>query len=133
MQQLKFKPGCLAVASGGPFFVSATRFTYKRFVHMPGVFLNGLSLRARWSGFAGSYGVSIRADLARRSTYTVSVWRSAEDLHAFVMDPGHVSLMTRYGRRLESSAKASWSTDRFSLSEMWELASAKLTALPSPA
>jgi hypothetical protein len=127
---LSWKPGALA-AWPGPYLVSATRFTYRRLVHMPGVFWNGMALRAMWPAFAGGVGVSLRGDLRTRSTYTVSVWRSPEDLRAFVGHPKHLSLMKRYGSRLESSASVTWTTDRIELRELWSLAKQKVAGIPS--
>jgi hypothetical protein len=130
MLKLPWKKGRLRAADG-PLVVSATRFTYRRHVHMAGVFWNGWMLRAAWPSFEGGVGVSISADLARRSTYTVSVWRSEQDLRAFVAHPAHLSVMKRYRSRLESSSSATWTTDHFSLADAWTLAKERVTGIPS--
>jgi heme-degrading monooxygenase HmoA len=90
----------------GPLYVSATRFTYRSLVDMPGVFLHGLRL-------------SIGADLLARTTYTVSAWRSETDLARWVRSPAHARLMGAYRRRMLDSRVVGWHVDRFVLRDAW--------------
>ena len=112
--------------------VSATRFTYRSIWTMPGVFWNGLALRRAWPSFEGSVGVSISGDLWKRSTYTISAWRSEADLKKFINHPAHLAVMRDYRRRMESSSTATWTTERFSLSDAWQRALTTLTEMPLP-
>jgi hypothetical protein len=130
MTKLPWKRGQLAHVDG-PVVVSGTRFTYARARHMPGVLWNGLWLRAAWASFEGSVGVSTSVDLKARSTYTISVWRSEADLNAFIRHPTHLALMKRYRARLESSASAIWTVERFSLSESWQIARERVAGVPA--
>jgi hypothetical protein len=127
---MPWKPGALADLPG-PYFVSATRFTYRRLAYMPGVFWNGLALRAMFPTFVGGVGVSTGGDLLRRSTYTVSVWRSPEDLQAFMAHPAHTALMRSYRARVESARAVTWTAERLALRELWGLAKEKLAGIPS--
>lgn len=117
--------------SDAPLLVSATRFTYRRIWHMPGVFANGMKLYRMWPEFEGSVGVSIAADLVRRTTYTISVWRSEEDLMKFIGHPLHRVIMNEYRERIESSSAATWQVETFSLAEAWSRACATLTGMPN--
>jgi len=129
MTKLPWRHGQLPPAQG-PMVVSATRFTYKSRWDMPGVYWNGLRLRRAWARFPGSIGVSIAADMGRRSTYTVSLWRSEEDLRKFVSHPEHLALMRAYRPRMESSSAATWVVESFSLGEAWRRARRLLTQMP---
>ena len=76
-----------AAGHRGPFFVSATRFTYRHTWHMPLVFWHGPRLRRAWPTIDGAVGLSIMADLRERTTYTLSLWRSVEDLRRWSARP----------------------------------------------
>ena len=125
MMRLGWKAG-RAADHQGPFFVSATRFTYRQHWHMPSVFWHGLRLRAGWGGVSGAVGLSIMADLSTCTTYTLSLWRTPADLQQWVRSPGHAVLMRAYGRRLESSAVTGWHTGSFDLGAAWREALPKL-------
>jgi len=129
MAKLPWKQGALRDAPA-PLVVSATRFTYKDWWSMPGVYWNGLRLRRAWPLFPGSIGVSISADWRRRTTYTVSLWRSEEDLRRFISHPEHLKLMRAYRPHMESSSFATWSVDAFDLTQAWRRACQVLTGMP---
>src|SRR5690348_1164439 len=95
--------------------VSATRFTYRRAWHLPLVFWHGLRLRSGWDRVEGAVGVSIQADAATRTTYTVSVWQDEESLRRWLVSEHHARLMRDFRGRLASSASATWRTERFDL------------------
>jgi hypothetical protein len=116
--RLKWKPGPQSVCAGS-YFVSATRFTYLSYMSMPLVFWHGLRLRRTWPAVDGAVGLSIKSDLKTKTTYTLSVWRRAEDLHRWVRSPRHARLMSMYGSRLNSSAVASWSSPAVDLRALW--------------
>jgi hypothetical protein len=100
--------------------VVATRFTYKKLWHLPGVFLNGSKLVRNWPQVEGAMGVSVAADVLKRSTYTISVWRNELDLRRWLGSPHHADLMRRYRSRLESSDMAKWQVDSFDLLAAWQ-------------
>jgi hypothetical protein len=127
--RLPWKKGQLS-ATGQPVLVSATRFTYRSIWTMPGVFWHGLALRRAWPSFEGSIGVSISGDLQKRSTYTISAWRSEADLRKFISHPAHLTVMKNYRSRMESSSTATWTTEHFTLSEAWRRALTTLTGMP---
>jgi hypothetical protein len=129
MMKLAWKPGALGEVPG-PLLISATRFTYRSLWVMPAVFREGLLLRRHWTDFEGGLGVSLSGDLLKRTTYTVSAWRSEEDLRNFVRSAAHMRLMRRYRAQMESSAFTTWTTDRFSLREAWREAARRLDGQP---
>lgn len=119
--RLSWKRGS-AAGYQGPFFVSATRFTYRHQWHMPLVFWHGLRLRGRWPHVEGAVGISIMADFLGRTTYTVSLWRRADDMRRWLGSPAHAPLMRGYRPRLESSAADGWEVDSFDLEAAWRQA-----------
>ncbi|HEY7843497.1 MAG TPA: hypothetical protein VID30_07460 [Bradyrhizobium sp.] len=118
MMRLKWKLG-MQSDWPGPYFVSATRFTYRSLRTMPLVYWHGLKLRRSWPAVDGAVGLSIMSDLATRTTYTVSVWRSEAVLLAWVRSSAHARLMRAFRARLRSSAADSWQTDHFELRQAW--------------
>jgi hypothetical protein len=112
---------------GSSMLVVATRFTYKKLWHLPGVFRNGTKLLRSWPGVEGAMGVSAAADVLKRSTYTISVWRSEVDLRRWLGSKDHADLMRRYRSRLESSDMAKWHVDSFDLLTAWRESQRRLT------
>jgi hypothetical protein len=129
MTRLPWKSGQLPLPDGS-LVVSATRFTYQSIWTMFGVYWNGLALRRAWPSFEGSIGVSLSSDFLKRSTYTISAWRSEEDLKRFINHPAHRVVMRNYRRKMESSSSAIWTTSHFTLTDAWLRAKTELTGMP---
>ncbi|HZU82931.1 MAG TPA: hypothetical protein VE987_08450 [Polyangiaceae bacterium] len=115
-------------AMRGSIFVSATRFTYRRSWHMPFVLWHGLALRRRWGRVEGAVGLFSAASLLGRTTYTVTAWRSEQELRGWMRSPYHLRLMQDYRGCLESAAAVSWRTERFEPEEAWREAMSRLGA-----
>ena len=111
----------------GAVFVSVTDFRVFRYRDLPGVWLTGLRLRRAWPRMPGAVGLWLWAEPAQRRGGSVSVWRSAEDLSAFVRWPPHVEVMRRFrsAGRLESH---SWEAPRLDRREVWARARTTLAA-----
>jgi hypothetical protein len=86
---------------------------------MPFVSWHGFRLRSGWPKIDGAIGISIAMDLASRTTYTVTAWRSPEDLKTWVRSPAHAPLMRNYRSRLQSSAADIWQVETFDLRAAW--------------
>jgi hypothetical protein len=125
MMRLRWQPGQLA-AWPGPYFVSATRFTYQNLQTMPLVYWHGLKLRRSWPRIEGAVGLSLMSDLKSKTTYTISVWRSEADLHRWLRSKDHAPLMLGFRPRQASSAADSWHTDQFELRTAWPEALKKI-------
>jgi heme-degrading monooxygenase HmoA len=113
--------------ANGTVFVSVTDFRVNRYRDLPRVWLAGLKLRRAWPEMPGAVGLWLWAEPGRRRGGSVSVWRSAEDLHAFVRWQPHVEVMRRFrsSGRIESD---SWQAPRFDKPEIWARARAALVA-----
>ena len=125
MTRAPWKPG--PEAADGPVFVSVTDFRVHRHRDLPSVWLAGLRLRQAWPEMPGAVGLWLWAEPGRRRGGSVSVWRSADDLRAFVGWPPHVEVMRRFrsSGRLESE---SWQAQRFDRREIWARARDALAA-----
>jgi heme-degrading monooxygenase HmoA len=112
----------------GPFYVSTTRFTYRAMRTMPAVFWNGWQLRRAWDRNDGAVGLSMMVGLRERTTYTISVWRSKNDLERWLRSPAHSRLMRAFRSNLESHAADSWTADSFDLRAAWREALKRVAA-----
>jgi hypothetical protein len=114
--------------ASAPIFLSATRFTYRKLWDMPLVSWHGFRLRSAWGQVEGAVGMFTAASFLDRTTYTLSVWKSAADFMAWVRSPHHAHLMSGYKDRLESWSSVTWSADTFRRSDAWEQALSRLDA-----
>jgi hypothetical protein len=124
--RLPWKPGPEAAAVGGPVLVSATKFVYSHLMDLPVVGFHAMRLRQGWGGRPGSVGLLVGSEPLKRTTYSISVWRSEEDLRAFLRAPDHAPLIRRYKPRLAASTSANWRTDAFDVDEAWAEAARRL-------
>jgi hypothetical protein len=122
---LPWKPGLLRGCIG-PYFISATRFTYgDRNTHLRAL---GQSLRVRacWPYIADSVGLSAKADFRSRSLYLLSVWLAYADLQQWVRSEHHAVLVDRYRTRLTGTAYEGWTSETFDLASSWRRALERL-------
>jgi hypothetical protein len=117
--RLPWKAGPEAAAVDGPVLVSATKFVYSHFADLPVVGFHAMRLRQGWGGRPGSVGLLVGSEPLKRTTYSISVWRSEEDLKAFLRAPDHVPLVRRFKPRLDGSTSAVWRTDSFDVEQAW--------------
>lgn len=113
-----WKPGP-AAGSPGPFVISATAFTYRRYRDLPAVWYHGLRLRRGWGRRAGAVGLATGAHALRPVTFTLSVWTSREALRRFLGSPEHARLVRGFKRRQAAAAAVVWEAERFSLDAAW--------------
>jgi hypothetical protein len=131
MIRLRWKPGPAATAVEGPVVVSATRFVYSRLVYLPVVSWHAWRLRRRWGSRPGSVGLLVGSKPLKRTTYSISVWRSDADLKAFLRAPDHLPLIRKFKVRLDASTSALWRTDSFRVADAWEEALRRLAEPPT--
>ena len=102
-----------------PVLVSATRFTFRQHWYLPLILWHGMRLRRAWNRIPGAVGVALAADLGRRTTYSISVWESEQDLQRWLRSPDHAALMRGYRQRVESAAATRWLIERFEQRGKW--------------
>jgi heme-degrading monooxygenase HmoA len=108
--------------------VSATRFTFRRYWYLPLILWHGLRLRRAWGQIPGAIGVALAADLGRRTTYSISVWETEQDLQRWLRSPDHAALMRGYRQRVESATATRWLIERFERHGKWPDALRRLEA-----
>jgi hypothetical protein len=109
----------------GPVYVSLTDFRVHRARDLPRVWATGIRLRRAWPDRPGAVGLWLWAEPFRRRGGSVSVWRSEEDLRAFVRWAPHVEIMRRY-RGSGDLESAAWQADSFDSAAAWAEASRRL-------
>ena len=114
----------------GPVLVSATETVFRSLWSMPHVIWHGRNLLRGWHRIDGAVGVSIKVDVLKRTTYTVSVWRSEQDYYAWVRSPYNVSLMKAYRKKTERVISEKWQVDKFVLEESWNEARTRMLKSP---
>jgi heme-degrading monooxygenase HmoA len=123
----KWKPGA-RTESEGRRLVAATRFAFRRVRDLPFVVWHGLGFRRDWAEIQGAVGVLLAVDLRRRTTYSVSVWESEEDLNRWLRSADHAEVIRKYGHRVEHSKAAIWWVDDFKVRGAWKMAHQQLAA-----
>ncbi|WP_049558233.1 antibiotic biosynthesis monooxygenase family protein [Nonomuraea sp. SBT364] len=85
--------------SPGPLVATLTDYRAQRLLDLPGIARRGWSLSRLWPVLPGAVGMWLWADLGGRRAGSLSVWRSEDDLRAFVRLPEHVRIMRDYRHR----------------------------------
>ena len=127
MTRLPWKAGALQMHSG-PYYISATRFTYDTLRSLSGVIWHGLRLRSGWPQIDGAVGLSVMVEIRTRSTYTISVWTSHAELQSWVRTAHHARLVKAYRPRLIDSAYEGWQATTLYLAECWRHALRRIGA-----
>ena len=105
--------------------VSITDFRVHRWRDLPGVWLNGLRLRRTWPDRDGAIGIWVWSEPFARRSGSISVWRSEDDLRAFVGWPVHVAIMRAYKDR-GTLLSSTWRTTTSSPGGIWREARARV-------
>jgi len=125
MVRLPLKPGAVAFGDDSV-IVSATCLRWRGLGDLAALARPALRMRADWPSVDGAIGLAIAVELSQRATWSLSVWRSEEDLRRFLGSPAHVAAMTAHRRRLSTSSSATWRSERFVLGDAWREARRRL-------
>ncbi|MFD7866344.1 hypothetical protein [Streptomyces sp. NPDC059783] len=109
-----------------PVVVSVTDFTATSRPQAGAIAIAGLRLRRTWSRTPGALGMWLWADVAGRRSGSVSVWRDAAALEAFVGRTDHVAVVRAHRGRGTMRA-ATWEAEDFDPDAVWDRARALLT------
>jgi hypothetical protein len=116
--RMPWRPGPCAGMTG-TLCVSATKFAYRHFGPLPANAWHALRFWYRWRDVPGAVGLSMGADWLDKCTYSVSAWRSAEDLRRWLGSAGHARVSREFRPHLRYSIVESWTADPFRLGEAW--------------
>jgi heme-degrading monooxygenase HmoA len=109
----------------GPITVSVTDFRTFRLRDLPRVWRTGLRLRRAWPHIPGAVGLYLWADIPHKRSGSVSIWKTEDDLRAFVRWAPHVEIMRR-NRDSGHLLSETWSADQFDPA-IWRTARRRLT------
>ena len=82
-----------APESGRRYTAMASRLTLKSYTSLPGFLRRTLQIRRQLKSASGLVGYSLRADLRRKTFFTVSVWHDDASLRAFAAADPHASIV----------------------------------------
>jgi hypothetical protein len=102
-----------------PVLVSATRFLYRRRRYLVPVSFHAWRLRRSWDRRRGTIGLFTGGELRAPATYSLSVWRDADDLQAFLRAPEHMRLMLGFRERIQRTWSVSWEMPTFTPDAAW--------------
>jgi putative flavoprotein involved in K+ transport len=118
MLNIPWKAGA-AASEHGTVLIAATEARIGRYRDLPGVAIAALQLRRSWPTFEGAVALSLAAQPLRRTTRSISVWQSEEQLLRFLHSPAHMTIVRRYRGRL-SIRSATWSSGRFNPARVYD-------------
>jgi quinol monooxygenase YgiN len=84
--------------------VLGSRLELRSLRHVPGFLGAAMKLRKQVLATPGALGVSLIAQPAHKTFWTLSAWVDQTALDAFVATPAHVAVMRRYHERMNGSA-----------------------------
>jgi hypothetical protein len=92
----------------GEVIVLGSRLELRRFRDIPGFLRAAMRIRKQVHTSPGAYGVSLIAQPARKTFWTLSAWADETTLQQFVRTAPHVGVMSRYHDRLDHATFTTW-------------------------
>lgn len=96
---------------GSKVVVMASRLEVRSFKDVPGFFRASMTVLRQAKESDGIRGVALKADLARRTFWTVSVWRDREAVHAYAAAEPHRSTMRAKRAVMRDSTFVFWDAE----------------------
>jgi hypothetical protein len=126
-------------AHGDDVVVLASRLHLSRLRDVPGFLRAALGIRRQVLGSAGAVGVSLLAQPATRTFWTLSAWTDDDAISRFVGEQPHRDVMAKYHERLEDAQFTTWSTSasalpaaRSNARDLWTEGRARLATTLAP-
>ena len=136
MATLPWTPAGSPLASGAEVVVLASRLELRRLRTVPGFLVAAMRIRRQVRRTAGALGVSLVAQPAARTFWTLSAWTDREAIDAFVGTPPHRDIMGRFHDALRDAQFATWTFDAATLppkhssaADLWRDAKTRLTTV----
>ncbi|MBU3067961.1 DUF3291 domain-containing protein [Nocardia sp. NEAU-G5] len=108
--------------------VMASRLEVKSLHQVPGFFLASLSLLKQARNSPGALGVTLKAELLRRTFWTLSAWSDREALSAYAGSEPHKSTIARKRKVMRESTFTFWMAPATELPIEWSDAQRRLAA-----
>lgn len=117
-----------AAESDADVVVMASRFEVRSLRHVPGFFLASLALLRQARTSPGAHGFTLKAELAKRTFWTLSAWRDDAALRAYAAAEPHRSTMRRKRAVMRDSTFVFWNVRGSELPLTWDDAQRRLAA-----
>ncbi|QFG20337.1 DUF3291 domain-containing protein [Actinomadura sp. WMMB 499] len=121
----------IAVESPDPdaeVLVMASRLEVRSLRHVPGFFLASLALLRQARTSPGAHGFTLKADLTKRTFWTLSAWYDRGALQAYSSAEPHLSTMRRKRAVMRDSTFVFWTVRGADLPIGWPDAQERLAA-----
>ncbi|QXJ20254.1 DUF3291 domain-containing protein [Actinomadura graeca] len=112
----------IPLAKAGPdaeVLVMASRLEVRSLRHVPGFFLASLALLRQARRAEGAHGVTLKAQLLKRTFWTLSAWSGGEALRSYAAAEPHVSTMRRKRAVMRDSTFVFWNVPAADLPIGW--------------
>lgn len=106
--------------------VMASRFEVRSLRHVPGFFLASLALLRQARTSPGTHGFTLKAELTKRTFWTLSAWRDDASLRAYAAAEPHRSTMRRKRGVMRDSTFVYWKVTGAELPIAWDDARRRL-------
>ena len=133
MPTLPWAPGTAAAQPTDAVVVLGSRLELRSYWPILGFLRAAIAVRKQVRNSPGALGVSLIAEPARKTFWTLSAWVDQAALNAFVSKPPHHAVMTHYRPEMASSSFADFTIRPDQLparnsnaQELWDLARDKL-------
>jgi hypothetical protein len=100
-----------APPAAGPVTVLASRLELRRLRDVPAFFAAALRIRRQMLAAPGAAGLSLIAEPARRTFWTLSAWQDQAALRAATGAEPHLGLMKRFRPVMAGSRFVTWTAD----------------------
>ncbi|MFI5897777.1 DUF3291 domain-containing protein [Actinoplanes sp. NPDC051513] len=118
---------------GGDATVMASRFLLRSRWWVPGFLRAALAVRRQVRRSPGALGVSLIAEPAKATFWTLSAWSDRASLEDFVRHSPHAPVMGKYRPKMRDARFRFWTVPATGLPVEWADAKARLTADPGGA
>lgn len=112
--------------TGSEVQVMASRLEVRALRHVPGFFLASLSLLRQARNSPGALGITLQADLLRRTFWTLSAWTDKDALTAYATAEPHKSTIARKRKVMRDSTFTFWNIPATDLPVEWSDARRRL-------
>ncbi|MFI6476689.1 hypothetical protein ACIBH1_02080 [Nonomuraea sp. NPDC050663] len=112
----------------GEAVVMASRLEVKSLRHVPRFFLKSISVWRQALRSPGALGVSLRADLTKRTFWTVSAWSDKKAVYAYAAAEPHKTTMRKLRGVMKESTFVFWQADAGTLPIDWTEIERRITA-----
>lgn len=115
-------------ATGDEPLVMASRLEVRSLRQVPGFLLSSLALLQQARRSPGALGVALKADLLKRTFWTVSAWTDKAAVHAYAATEPHKSTMRRKRAVMRESTFVFWNAPAGALPIDWDEVRSRIAA-----